>query len=100
MTSLAATSRGMPSSFGPFHAFVQHIFSSDFRLLNLLDKLDTQVEHFRKEVLLQQDKKDAYLMSLEVIKNSEMMTTLDECKYTNTYHALSLAITAKRAAQG
>lgn len=50
------------------------------RLLTLLDQLDTQVENFRKEVLLQQDKKDAYLMSLEVIKNSELINALDECK--------------------
>lgn len=50
------------------------------RFIDVLDQLDTRVEKLRKEALQLQERRDALLMSMDVIKNNEHLAGLNECK--------------------
>lgn len=50
-----------------------------FRFIAVLDQLDTRVEKIRKEALNLQEKRDYLLMSIDLIKNNELLASLDEC---------------------
>ena len=50
------------------------------RFIDVLDQLDTRVEKLRKEALKLQEKRDVMLMSMDIIKNNELLNNLNECK--------------------
>lgn len=60
-----------------------NIYSDFFfvcRFIDVLDQIDTRVEKLRKEALQLQERRDALLMSMDVLKNNELMNGLNECK--------------------
>lgn len=63
-------------------AFIKTICSLLFgRFVNVLDILDTRVEKLRKEALNLAETRDLLHMSMDILKNNELLTSLDECKY-------------------
>lgn len=57
-----------------------------FSLIDTLDQIDTRVEKLRKEALGLCEKRDVLLMSMDIIKNNELLQGLNECKlYTLPY---------------
>jgi len=48
------------------------------RFVNILDQLDTNVERLRREARDLQDKRDRMHMSMDLIKNNEKFSDLDE----------------------
>lgn len=48
------------------------------RFIDILDQLDTKVESLRKEALLLRDQKDFLAMSVDLLKNNEYLTGLNE----------------------
>lgn len=55
-----------------------------FRLVDTLDQIDTRVEQLRKEALNLCEKRDVLLMSMDIIKNNELLQGLNECKLFNS----------------
>lgn len=51
------------------------------RLIDTLDQVDTRVEKLRKEALSLCEKRDVLLMSMDIIKNNELLQGLNECEY-------------------
>ncbi|XP_053688588.1 BAG family molecular chaperone regulator 2 isoform X2 [Sabethes cyaneus] len=52
--------------------------TSTFRFISILDQLDSKVEKLRKDALMLQEKKDFLAMSVDVLKNNEYLTGLNE----------------------
>ncbi|XP_055531854.1 BAG family molecular chaperone regulator 2 isoform X2 [Wyeomyia smithii] len=52
--------------------------TSTFRFIGILDQLDSKVEKLRKDALMLQEKKDFLAMSVDVLKNNEYLTGLNE----------------------
>lgn len=52
-----------------------------YRVIKILDHLDTQVEKLRKDAVGLAEKRDILHMSMEIIRNNDLMITLNECKY-------------------
>ncbi|XP_055625522.1 BAG family molecular chaperone regulator 2 isoform X2 [Toxorhynchites rutilus septentrionalis] len=52
--------------------------TSTHRFIGILDQLDSKVEKLRKEALVLQEKKDFLAMSVDLLKNNEYLTGLDE----------------------
>uniref|UniRef100_A0A1Q3FAZ9 Putative bag family molecular chaperone regulator 2 n=1 Tax=Culex tarsalis TaxID=7177 RepID=A0A1Q3FAZ9_CULTA len=48
------------------------------RFIGILDQLDSKVEKLRKEALVLQEKKDFLAMSVDLLRNNEYLTGLDE----------------------
>lgn len=48
------------------------------RFISILDQLDSKVEKLRKDAILLQEKKDFLSMSVDLLKNKEYLTGLDE----------------------
>ncbi|KFB46794.1 hypothetical protein ZHAS_00014799 [Anopheles sinensis] len=48
------------------------------RFIDILDQLDTKVESLRKEALVLRDQKDFLAMSVDLLKNNEYLTGLNE----------------------
>lgn len=48
------------------------------RFIGILDQLDSKVEKLRKDALVLQEKKDFLAMSVDLLKNNEYLTGLDE----------------------
>lgn len=46
-----------------------------------MDQLDSKVEKLRKEALVLQEKKDFLAMSVDLLRNNEYLTGLDESEY-------------------
>lgn len=53
-------------------------FNLNERFVTALDQLDTRVERVRKEALELQEKRDFLLMSVDLIKNNELLHSMDE----------------------
>ncbi|XP_062535204.1 BAG family molecular chaperone regulator 2-like isoform X1 [Armigeres subalbatus] len=51
------------------------------RFIGILDQLDSKVEMLRKEALVLQEKKDFLAMSMDLLKNNEYLTGLNENEY-------------------
>lgn len=51
------------------------------RFIGILDQLDSKVEKLRKEALMLQEKKDFLAMSMDLLKNNEYLTGLNENEY-------------------
>lgn len=63
-----------------FVIFLIVLDRSIFRLVDTLDQIDTRVERLRKEALGLCEKRDVLLMSMDIIKNNELLQGLNECK--------------------
>lgn len=50
------------------------------RFIDVLDQIDMRVEKLRKEALTLSEKRDVLLMSMDVLRNNELLQGLDECK--------------------
>uniref|UniRef100_A0A4Y0BHP4 Uncharacterized protein n=1 Tax=Anopheles funestus TaxID=62324 RepID=A0A4Y0BHP4_ANOFN len=48
------------------------------RFIDILDQLDTKVESLRKEAMVLRDKKDFLAMSVDLLKNNEYLTGLND----------------------
>lgn len=48
------------------------------RFITILDQLDSKVEKLRKEAMVLQEKKDFLAMSVDLLRNNEYLTGLDE----------------------
>lgn len=57
-----------------------------------MDQLDTNVERLRREARELQDKRDSLLMSMDLIRNNEKFSDLDECTNDNKQY-LNLTMT-------
>lgn len=64
-----------------FFFFLSFISLHHFRLIDTLDQIDTRVEKLRKEALGLSEKRDVLLMSMDIIKNNELLQGLNECEY-------------------
>lgn len=51
------------------------------RFVDILDQLDSKVESLRKDAIVLRDKKDFLAMSVDLLKNNEYLTGLNESKY-------------------
>lgn len=58
-----------------------------YRFVDVLDQLDNRVEKLRKEALSLSEKRDVLLMSMDILKNNELLNGLDECKLRKTFIA-------------
>nr|XP_019556966.2 BAG family molecular chaperone regulator 2 isoform X2 [Aedes albopictus] len=54
---------------------------SSQRFIGILDQLDSKVEKLRKEALMLQEKKDFLAMSMDLLRNNEYLTGLNEGEY-------------------
>ncbi|XP_058461162.1 BAG family molecular chaperone regulator 2 isoform X2 [Malaya genurostris] len=52
--------------------------TSTYRFIGILDQLDSKVEQLRKDAVLLQEKKDFLAMSVDLLKNNEYLTGLNE----------------------
>ncbi|XP_055614463.1 BAG family molecular chaperone regulator 2 isoform X2 [Uranotaenia lowii] len=52
--------------------------NASHRFINILDQLDSKVEKLRKEALVLQEKKDFLALSVDLLKNNEYLTGLNE----------------------
>ncbi|XP_058831996.1 BAG family molecular chaperone regulator 2 isoform X2 [Topomyia yanbarensis] len=52
--------------------------TSAFRFIGILDQLDSKVEQLRKDAVMLQEKKDFLAMSVDLLKNNEYLTGLNE----------------------
>lgn len=52
------------------------------RLLGLLDQVEAHVERLRKEAAQLEEEKDTLFTTLDTIRNSDLLVTLDESKYS------------------
>lgn len=52
------------------------------RMVEMLDMLETHVEHLRKEASRLEEEKDGLLASLDTIRHTETLKDLDECMYS------------------
>lgn len=59
------------------------------RFIGILDQLDSKVEKLRKDALMLQEKKDFLAMSMDLLKNNEYLTGLNE----NEYEEISCYVT-------
>lgn len=50
------------------------------RFIRALDCLDYRVEKLRKESMTLTEKRDILLMSMDILKHNELLSTLNECK--------------------
>lgn len=62
------------------------------RFIDLLDQIDTRVEKLRKEALYLQERRDGLLMSMDVLKNNELMSGLNECKCIIRIHKQCIVV--------
>ncbi|XP_065090862.1 BAG family molecular chaperone regulator 2 isoform X1 [Ochlerotatus camptorhynchus] len=51
------------------------------RFIGILDQLDSKVEKLRKDALMLQEKKDFLAMSMDLLRNNEYLTGLNENEY-------------------
>lgn len=50
------------------------------RFIKLVDELDNRVEKLRKDAITLQEKKDYLSMSMDLLKNNDLLSNLEECK--------------------
>lgn len=55
-----------------------------YRVVEVLDHLDTQVERLRKDAVRLTERRDMLHMSMDVLKNNEILASLNECKWNFT----------------
>ncbi|XP_050091468.1 BAG family molecular chaperone regulator 2 isoform X2 [Anopheles aquasalis] len=60
------------------HEFGSSAVTSTSRFVDILDQLDSKVESLRKDAIVLRDKKDFLAMSVDLLKNNEYLTGLNE----------------------